>query len=40
VKTGISTEGKTEVFGALQPGEKVVINATDAIRAGSTVSLH
>ena len=40
VKTGISAEGKTEVFGALQPGEKVVINATDAIRAGSTVSLH
>jgi membrane fusion protein, multidrug efflux system len=35
VTTGITANGKTEVFGQLQPGDTVVKNATDAIRAGT-----
>lgn len=38
VSPGLSVSGKTEVFGDLQPGDVVVRNATDAIRAGTAVS--
>ncbi len=38
VKTGVTVNGKTEVFGGLQPGEVVVANATDSIRSGTAVS--
>ena len=38
VTTGLSANGKIEVFGNLQAGEKVVENATDAIRSGSAVT--
>ena len=38
VKTGVTVNGKTEVFGDLQPGEVVVANATDSIRNGTAVS--
>ena len=38
VKTGITVNGKTEVFGELQPGDIVVANATDAIRPGTSLS--
>lgn len=37
VTTGLTANGKTEVFGNLQQGDKVVVNATDAIRPGSAV---
>jgi membrane fusion protein (multidrug efflux system) len=39
VKTGVAVNGKTEVFGDLQPGQIVVVNATDTIRSGTDVSL-
>jgi len=35
IKSGISANSKTEVFGDLHYGEKVVANATDAIRPGA-----
>ncbi len=38
VKTGVTSDGKTEVFGPLQAGDKVVRNATDAIRPGAALS--
>ena len=38
VKTGATVNGKTEVFGDLQPGDVVVANATDSIRSGTIVS--
>jgi membrane fusion protein, multidrug efflux system len=38
VKTGVTANGKTEVFGDLQLGEFVVANATDSIRSGTAVS--
>jgi membrane fusion protein, multidrug efflux system len=38
VKTGLTANGKTEVFGELQPGDKVVANATDAIRPGTALT--
>src|ERR1035438_5883837 len=38
VKTGVTVNGKTEVFGELQPGDIVVANATDAIRPGTSLS--
>jgi hypothetical protein len=38
VKTGVTVNGKTEVFGDLQPGDIVVANATDAIRPGTSLS--
>jgi RND family efflux transporter MFP subunit len=38
VKTGVTVNGKTEVFGELQPGDAVVVNATDAIRPGTSLS--
>jgi RND family efflux transporter MFP subunit len=37
VKSGVSVNGKTEVFGDLKAGDLVVRNATDSIRAGSPV---
>ena len=37
VKTGVSMSGKTEVFGELQAGDIVVRNATDSIRAGTSL---
>ncbi len=37
VKTGVTMNGKTEVFGDLQPGDIVVRNASDSIRAGTSV---
>lgn len=38
VTTGLSANGKTEVFGNLQQGDRIVVNATDAIRSGSAVA--
>jgi membrane fusion protein (multidrug efflux system) len=38
VKTGMTANGKTEVFGQLQPGDTVVRNATDAIRVGTPLT--
>ena len=38
VTTGLSANGKIEVFGNLQQGDKVVETATDAIRSGSAVT--
>jgi membrane fusion protein, multidrug efflux system len=38
VKTGVTVNGKTEVFGELHPGDIVVANATDAIRPGTNLS--
>jgi membrane fusion protein, multidrug efflux system len=37
VKTGVTVNGKTEVFGDLRPGDLVVRNATDSIRSGASV---
>jgi membrane fusion protein, multidrug efflux system len=39
VQTGATVNGKTEIFGDLQPGESVVANATDSIRSGTTVTV-
>jgi membrane fusion protein (multidrug efflux system) len=38
IKTGVTVNEKTEVFGDLQPGDVVVTNATDSIRSGTAVS--
>jgi membrane fusion protein, multidrug efflux system len=38
VETGVTANGKTEVFGDLQPGEVVMANATDSIQSGTAVS--
>jgi membrane fusion protein (multidrug efflux system) len=40
VKTGVTVNGKTEVFGDLQPRDIVIRNATDSIRAGTPVEAH
>jgi len=37
VVTGLSVNGNIEVFGDLKPGDEVIRNATDAIRAGQQV---
>jgi RND family efflux transporter MFP subunit len=37
VKSGVTVNGKTEVFGDLKLGDIVVHNATDSIRAGTAV---
>lgn len=37
VKSGVTVNGKTEVFGDLKSGEMVVRNATDSIRSGVSV---
>jgi membrane fusion protein, multidrug efflux system len=38
VQTGVTANGKTEVFGDLAAGDTVVANATDAIRSGSAIT--
>jgi membrane fusion protein, multidrug efflux system len=38
VQTGVSVNGKTEIFGSIQPGDTVVANATDSLRNGTPVS--
>jgi membrane fusion protein (multidrug efflux system) len=38
IKTGVTVNEKTEVFGDLQSGDVVVTNATDSIRSGTAVS--
>ena len=38
VQTGATVDGKTEVFGEVQAGDRVVANATDAIRNGASVT--
>ncbi|MGO9948711.1 MAG: efflux RND transporter periplasmic adaptor subunit [Steroidobacteraceae bacterium] len=38
VKTGVTVNGKTEVFADLQPGDVVIVNATDSIRNGMAVA--
>jgi RND family efflux transporter MFP subunit len=40
VKTGVTVNGKTEVFGDLKPGDLVVRNATDSIRSGTSVEAY
>ena len=40
VKSGVTMEGKTEVFGDLKAGDLVVRNATDSIRSGASVEAH
>jgi len=37
VQIGVTVNGKTEIFGSLQPGDSVVANATDSIRNGTNV---
>jgi len=37
VTTGVTADGKTEVFGALQAGDVLVANATDSIRPGTAL---
>jgi multidrug efflux pump subunit AcrA (membrane-fusion protein) len=37
VVTGLSTGANIEVFGDLKPGDEVIRDATDAIRAGQQV---
>jgi membrane fusion protein (multidrug efflux system) len=37
VQIGVTVNGKTEIFGSLQPGHSVVANATDSIRNGTNV---
>jgi membrane fusion protein (multidrug efflux system) len=38
VTTGVTADGQTEIFGALQPGDLVVANATDSLRPGAPVT--
>lgn len=38
VTTGVTADGKMEVFGALQAGDTVLKNATDSVRPGTSVS--
>lgn len=40
VKTGVTVNGKIEVFGDLKPGDLVVRNATDSIRSGASVEAY
>jgi membrane fusion protein (multidrug efflux system) len=37
VKSGVTVNGKTEVFGDLKAGELVVRNASDSLRVGTAV---
>jgi membrane fusion protein (multidrug efflux system) len=39
VTTGVTANGKTEVFGDLQIGDLVVLTPTDALRSGTSVSI-
>lgn len=38
VRTGVTTNGKTEIFGDLHPDDVVVSNATDSIRSGVAIA--
>jgi len=38
ITTGVTANGKTEVFGDLKPGDAVVANATDSIRSGTALA--
>jgi RND family efflux transporter MFP subunit len=38
VTTGMTANGKTEIFGNLQKGDRVVVNATDALRPGTALT--
>jgi len=38
ITTGVTANGKTEIFGGLRPGDSVVANATDSIRIGTAVA--
>jgi membrane fusion protein (multidrug efflux system) len=40
VKTGVTVNGKTEIFGELQLGDIVVANGTDSLRSGTSVSVQ
>jgi RND family efflux transporter MFP subunit len=40
VKSGVTVNGKTEVFGDLKAGDLVLRNATDSMRSGSSVEAH
>ncbi len=40
VKSGVTVNGKTEVFGDLKSGDLVVRNATDSTRSGVSVEAH
>jgi hypothetical protein len=40
VKTGVTVNGETEIFGDVQPSNIVVANATDSIRSGESVSVQ
>ena len=40
VKSGVTVNGKTEVFGDLKLGDLVVRNATDSIRSGTSVEVR
>jgi RND family efflux transporter MFP subunit len=40
VKTGVTVNGETEIFGDVQPSNIVVANATDSIRSGASVSVQ
>lgn len=40
VKTGETAGGEIEVFGALQPGDLVVVHASDSISSGAAVSVR
>ena len=40
VKSGVTVNGKTEVFGDLKAGDLVVRSATDSIRPGASVEAH
>ena len=38
IKTGVTVNGKTEIFGDLRSGDVVAANATDSIRNGTAIS--
>jgi multidrug efflux pump subunit AcrA (membrane-fusion protein) len=38
VKIGRTSEGKTEIFGDLNPGDKIVATGSEEIKDGTTVS--
>jgi membrane fusion protein, multidrug efflux system len=39
IRTGVTANGKAEVFGDLHPDDHVVLNATDSIRSGATIAV-
>jgi len=40
VKTGVTAEKLTEVFGDLRAGDTVLVHGTDEVRPGSRVTAH